>query len=136
MKIGALIDRGLNKAKTKFQNETCKALLQQTGVDNRKLIDVMTARGYQDPAKYLTKHLSYVAGTAKDCVDSPVASTTVYSQRVAICSAFGKATDGMASVFLIHEMMHTLGYGESPQYAGFPTSAQISDAVGVACGRN
>ncbi len=134
-KIFALIGRGLDKAKTKLESETCKALLQRTGVDNRKLIDVMTARGYQDPAKYLTNDLSYVTGNTKDCVDSPVASTTVYSRRVAICAPFGNATTGMAAVYLIHEMMHALGYGESPQYAGFPTSSQISDQVAVACGR-
>jgi hypothetical protein len=35
----------------------------------------------------------------------------------------------------VHEMMHTLGYGESPQIPGFPSSAQITEAVANACGR-
>jgi hypothetical protein len=42
----------------------------------------------------------------------------------------------MGSVFLIHEMMHTLGYGEGPQIPGFPTTAEITRDVSVACGIN
>jgi hypothetical protein len=135
-KLRAKVDRGLNKAKAKLQNEACKALLDRIGVDNKKLVDLMNERGYADAGQYLTGYVSYVEGTTRDCPNNPMASTTVKGQRVAICSAFHNATEGMTSVYLIHEMMHTLGYGESPQIPGFPNTAEITEAVANACGRN
>jgi YD repeat-containing protein len=135
-KLRAKVDRALNKAKTKLQSQTCKALLNRLGIGGQKLIDVMNGRGYTDPGKYLTTHLTYVAGSAQDCQGNPLASTQVNATRVAVCSPFNNVTDGMAGVALIHEMMHTLGYGESPGYPGFPTSAQINQQVAAACGSN
>ncbi|HEY0371629.1 MAG TPA: hypothetical protein VGD79_06485 [Thermoanaerobaculia bacterium] len=42
-------------------------------------------------------------------------------------------SDGMAAVILIHEMMHTLGYGEAPM-PNWPSSSQITQDVAAACG--
>jgi YD repeat-containing protein len=135
-KLRAQIDRGLTKAKTKLQNQTCKALLNRAGTGGQPLSAVMKERGYDAPAKYLTNYPSYVTGSNQDCAGNPMASTQVNGSRVAICAPMKNATDGMTSVYLIHEMMHTLGYGESPQYPGFPNSAQITQEVTNACGSN
>lgn len=137
-RLRAKVDRALTRAQTKLQSPACKALLDRLGIGGQKLVDVMNGRGYSDPGKYLTNHLTYVAGTSKDCQGSPLASTQVNATRVAICSPFNHSStsDGTASNALIHEMMHTLGYGESPQYPGFPTSSQINQQVAAACGSN
>ena len=70
-----------------------------------------------------------------DCVGNPAASTVPLTKYVAICPAFRQLDQGMGSVILIHEMMHTLGYGEGPKYPGFPASSQITQDVITACGR-
>jgi len=132
-KLHIKVDRGLNEAKQQLQSESCKSLLNRIGVDGKKLSQVLSLRGYNDPITYMRTHLTYVAGTDKDCTGNPMASTNVYSRTVAICRPFGNANDTMAAVYLIHEMLHTLGYGEGPKYQGFPTSSTINQQVQAAC---
>lgn len=133
-KLRAATDRALNKAKQKLQNQNCLALFNRTGKNGKTLIDEMRARQYTAPGAYLTKFLRYETGNgSKDCPGDAKASTTVYGSRVAICRSFGNSPDGWNAVYLIHEMMHTLGQGEAPAQ-GQPTSSQLNQDVNTACG--
>ncbi|HVG23530.1 MAG TPA: hypothetical protein VND45_05205 [Thermoanaerobaculia bacterium] len=135
--LKAAVDRGLKNAENKLKKEQCLALFNRVGIDQKKLIDVMHEREFTDPAAYLTKALRYSDGNgAEQCPGSTQASTKVGKTQVAICRSFGNASTGMAGVYLIHEMMHTLGYGESPQMKGYPNTQQINEAVIAACGNN
>jgi len=137
-KMRAATDRALNKAKDKLKNPDCLALFNRIGTNGKPLIDVMHERQHNDPGAYLTKYLKYETGstsnTSNDCKGNPKASTTVYGSRIAICPAFiNPVNDGWNAVYLIHEMMHTLGQGEAPA-PGQPTSAQLNQDVNAACG--
>jgi len=53
--------------------------------------------------------------------------------RVVVCKPFLRTVDrerATAEVYVIHEMLHTLGLGENP-----PTSQQITQAVKLRCAR-
>ena len=96
----------------------------------------MKNRGYSDPSVYLTRGLTYVAGTTpKQCPggSDTKASTNVWSTTIAVCPSFNNGSDPSAAIYLIHEMLHSLGLPESPTQ-GAKTSAQISDEVRAACG--
>ena len=133
--LRAAVDRALPRSKEKLKNQQCLALLDRTGIAGKKLIDVMRERGYDNPGAYLTTYLTYFAGGSRDCPGTAQATTKVNSSRVAICPSFSNASTGMASVYLIHEMMHTLGYGEAPM-TGWPPSLKITQDVIAACGNN
>jgi hypothetical protein len=134
-KLRAAVDRAMTRAKDKLKNANCTALLDRIGVNGTTLKDVMHARRFDDPRAYLTTYLTYVSGGTKDCPGDAKASTKVGASTVAICRSFGDSGVGMNSVYLIHEMMHSLGYGEAPM-PGWPTSAQITQDVVNACGNN
>lgn len=133
--LRAATERALNKVKDKLKNPNCSALLNRAGTNGMTLKNYMKARGYTDPYAYMTTFLKYETGSgSKDCPNSSTkASTTVYGQRVAICSGFKNSTDGWNAVYLIHEMMHTLGQGEAPT-PGQPSSSDLNQIVSAACG--
>lgn len=143
--LRATLDRGLQTAVDKLKNSQCQALLNQPTAEamvnpnttgNKTLLATMQSRGYNDPSIYLTRGLTYVAGTTpKQCPggNDTKASTTVGGSVVAICPAFGNANNHMAAVYLIHEMLHTLGLPEAPT-SGAKTSGQITSEVTAACG--
>ena len=139
-KLKAAVDRALKKAQQKLQNQQCLALFNRIGTvpgeTSKPLIDVMHNRKYTDPGAYLTKYLTYVGGDSTDCADFAQASTKVGQSQVAVCGTFlsSSTSDGWNAVYLIHEMMHSLGQGENPPMAGQPTSAQLNQQVSAACG--
>lgn len=137
-KLHASVERALTKAKQKLQNQQCRELFNRNGTIDGKtspLIDVMHDRQYTDPSAYLTKYLTYVGGDSDDCAGFVQASTKVGQSRVAVCGTFlSSGGDGWNAVYLIHEMMHSLGQGENPPMAGQPTSAQLNQQVSAACG--
>ena len=103
-------------------------------MDGKPLIDVMREKQYTDPGAYLTKYLTYVMGNSTQCPGSVQAKTTVGGSLIAVCGTFLNSGDGWNAVYLIHEMMHSLGQGENPPTAGQPTSAQLNQQVSAACG--
>jgi len=139
-KLHASVDRALKKAKEKLQNPTCLALFNRNGTvpgeTAKPLIDVMRDRKYTDPGAYLMKYLTYVGGDSTDCAGFVQARTKVGQSSVAVCGTFlsSSTSDGWNAVYLIHEMMHSLGQGENPPMAGQPTSAQLNQQVSAACG--
>ena len=144
--LRAKVDRALKSAADKLKQSQCQALLNQpdaiaianpnTAAANRTLGQNMKNRGYSDPSVYLTRGLTYVAGTTpKQCPggSDTKASTNVWSTTIAVCPSFNNGSDPSAAIYLIHEMLHSLGLPESPTQ-GAKTSAQISDEVRAACG--
>jgi YD repeat-containing protein len=143
-KLRLKVDRALKTASDKLKDTKCQQLLGQKDAiaianpagANRTLLQNMNARGYNDPSLYLTRGLSFVAGLGgKQCPggSDTKASTNVWSTTVAVCPALNDTSEGMAAVYLIHEMLHTLGLPEYPT-PGAKTTQQITDEVRAACG--
>ena len=142
--LRAKVDRALKNASDKLKDARCQALLNQRDAiaisnptaGNRTLLGNMNGRGYSDPSAYLTRALSYVAGTTtKQCPNGndTKASTNVWSTTIAVCPALNGSSEGWAADFLIHEMLHSLGLPEYPT-PGAKTSSQINAEVAAACG--
>jgi hypothetical protein len=89
-----------------------------------------------DPAEYLGL-VPFLDGTSQpNCRSAKVALTAaVGTRRVFVCRGFSDfqvRQPGVAESMVIHEILHTLGLGESPQQ-GAPTSIEITQRVEARC---
>jgi hypothetical protein len=132
----AAVDRARNGALRRLESETCRKVLTDfRDADGRTLqqnLDEWSATA----ADYV-RMIPFVDGTraslCRRTKTALVASPGV--RRVFVCRAFADVQlrqPGVAESMVIHEILHTLGLGESPQ-PGAPTSVEITQRVEARC---
>ena len=130
------IERARAGAVRRLAQPECQTLFDDftdaRGRTLRQNLDEWTA----DPVEYLGL-VPFVDGTSQpNCRSTKVAlSTTVGTRRVFVCRGFSDfqvRQPGVAESMVIHEILHTLGLGESPQ-KGAPTSVEITQRVEAHC---
>ena len=123
-------------AKTRLDRPECQRLLTDfQDIEGRPLLENLGTSSLT-ASDYLFERLWFVdAGDTPQCLrDQTMAAFTVPGHKVVrICTnrfarRFERQT-AAAEIIVIHEMLHTLGLGETP-----PTSNQITQQVTRRCG--
>jgi hypothetical protein len=133
----AAVDRARDGALRRLEDESCRKVLTDfrdaQGRTLRQNLDEWSA----SLADYV-RLVPFVDGTGQRlCRKSNtalVASPGV--RRVFVCKAFADVQlrqPRIAESMVIHEILHTLGLGESPQQTGAPTSIEITQRVEARC---
>src|SRR5512143_1288736 len=130
------VDRARGGAVKRLARPECQRLFDDfrdaRGRTLRQNLEEWTA----DPAEYLGL-VPFIDGSSRpNCRNVNVAlNATVGARRVFVCGGFANfqlRQPGLAESMVIHEILHTLGLGESPQ-KGAPTSIEITQRVEARC---
>jgi hypothetical protein len=126
------VEAARSGARRRLQTPECRKVLTDfRGLDGRPLTDRLAAFDLP-PDEYLGR-VAFLDGRArKRCRAGRFELlSTPGSARVLVCPAFLRTVwrdRTRAEVYVIHEMLHTLGLGEDP-----PTSYQITEQVERRC---
>jgi hypothetical protein len=131
-----VVDRARAGAVKRLAQPECQKLFDDFRDAQGRTLRQNLEEWTSDPVEYLGL-VPFVDGTSQpNCRSTKVAlSATVGTRRVFVCRGFGDfqmRQPGVAESMVIHEILHTLGLGESPQ-KGAPTSIEITQRVESRC---
>lgn len=135
---GLAVRGAIQGAARRLANPTCRQILGQfQDAAGRTLQSNLEARGLSAEG-YLLRLRFHDGRVHPRCGKSGIhAVTWPGSPVVYVCgAAFLTAHERspfLAESYVIHEMLHTLGLGESPVDPRAPTSQEITDRVNAAC---
>jgi hypothetical protein len=119
-------------ARRRLRSPECQKVLSDfRDLQGRPLVERLAAFAVP-PDEYLGR-IAFLDGSRRPLCQAGKAElvTTPGTARVLVCPPFLKTVwrdRAMAEVYVIHEMLHTLGLGENP-----PTPGQITDQVEQRC---
>jgi hypothetical protein len=129
-----LVEAARQGARARLRNPECRKLLADFGDAEGRPLEQRLAAFAVPPDEFLAR-LPLLDGSGRPlCQDGrSQLLTTAGVPRVFVCKSYLKAVYQervMAEVYLIHELLHTLGLGENP-----PSSQEITRQVVRRCAR-
>ena len=130
------VDRARAGALRRLQQPECQKLFTDFRTAEGRTLQEALAEWADNPGAYV-ELVPFVDGSSQaNCRQRNVALTASPGvRRVFVCKAFADfqlRQPGVAESMVIHEILHTLGLGESPQ-RGAPTSIEITQRVEARC---
>lgn len=128
----ATLDRAREGAARKLEQPQCRALLDEFKDASGQPLAASLARFQISPAEYL-RMIPFLDGSSRPLCRSGRADmfSVTGVPRVFVCRSFADVQlrkPWTAESIVIHEMLHTLGLGESP-----PSSDEITRRVSSSC---
>jgi hypothetical protein len=128
-----MVDYAREGAIRRLQSPECRQILTDfRDPEGRTPLENLAPFGV-DPDQYLAQ-IPFLDGTSRPlCQGQSQLLTTRGIARVLVCKSFYQTVQqqrDMAEIYVIHEMLHTLGLGENP-----PTSLEITQQVKRRCER-
>jgi len=134
------VRQAIEGAMDRLQDPECRQVMTDFTDDAGHLLLANLQTLDQSAPERLSDMLFVDASDEPACLD-PVtgAYTTPGSRVVFVCAArFATSSAPLSGaageILVIHELLHSLGLGESPSTLGAPTSAQITRQVWARCG--
>jgi len=132
----AAVDRARAGALRRLEDEGCRKVLTDFHDARGRTLQQNLDEWTSSPADYV-RLVPFLDGTGQRfCRKANIALVTSPGvRRVFVCRAFVDVQlrqPGIAESMVIHEILHTLGLGESPQ-PGAPTSIEITQRVEARC---
>jgi hypothetical protein len=131
------VERARAGAAQRLQDDECRKVFADfKDKDGRTLLQNLEEWG-ASPAEYIGL-IPFVDGSSERfCRKGNTALVaTPGVRRVFVCKAFADfqlKQPGVAESMVIHEILHTLGLGESPMIKDAPTSIEITQRVEARC---
>jgi hypothetical protein len=128
-----VVDYAREGAIRRLQSPECRQVLTDfRDPEGRTPLENLAPFGVE-PDQYLAQ-IPFLDGTSRPlCQGQSQLLTTRGIARIFVCKSFYQTVQqqrDMAEIYVIHEMLHTLGLGENP-----PTSLEITQQVKRRCGR-
>jgi len=132
----AAVERARDGALRRLQQPECQRVFSDFKDEQGRTLQEALAEWAESPAAYI-ELVPFLDGSSQaNCRRPNVAlSASPGVRRVFVCKAFADfelRQPGVAESMVIHEILHTLGLGESPM-AGQPTSVEITQRVEARC---
>lgn len=134
------VNNALTSATARLANTDCASLFSTlTNSQGVSLIDIMYQRGFADLASYISGGVSIADGQYhKDQYGNTPCNmgycawvATPGTPAIWVCDSFNNLSSSDAALYLIHELLHTLGLEEGGTHM---SSADINTLVNQACG--
>jgi hypothetical protein len=124
----------------RLQDPACRQVMTDFTDDSGHLLSANLQTLDQSALERLSDMLFVDASDESACLDPVTGAYTTPGSRVVFVCASRFATSSASlsgtagEILVIHELLHSLGLGESPSMRGAPTSAQITRQVWTRCG--